>query len=89
VNSSLTRQSFFLSPLSPDSFFRSPASNMSSADAKPLPFVYQFAAGESQFLNTAQLRCDGYPWKFKPRDKTAFQHPVTLLLGPNTGFYIN
>jgi hypothetical protein len=63
---------------------------MSSADAKPLPFVYQFAAGESQFLNTAQLRCDdGYPWKFKPRDRTTTQHTVALLLGPNSGFNIN
>jgi len=29
---------------------------MSSADAKPLPFVYQFAAGKSQFRIPQPLR---------------------------------
>jgi hypothetical protein len=40
------------------------ASNMSSADAKPLPFVYQFAAGKSQCRVPVELRA-GSVWIFR------------------------
>lgn len=39
--------------------------NMSSADAKPLPFVYQFAAGKSICSSAAQCLCDGSAHKFR------------------------
>jgi hypothetical protein len=44
--------SFFslTSPTLPSALAQSPSCTMSSPDVKPLPFVYQFAAGESQCL---------------------------------------
>lgn len=42
--------SLFLDPVSPSSV----VANMSSADAKPLPFVYQFAAGKFQLPTPAE-----------------------------------
>jgi hypothetical protein len=51
--------SFFslTSPTLPSALAQLPSCTMSSPDVKPLPFVYQFAAGESQCLrNIPSLR---------------------------------
>lgn len=71
---------------SPFLFFRLllvAASTMSSADAKPLPFVYQFAAGKSQCRVPVELRAvdiSTCPWDGR-WNRNCLQLPRRLVFG--------
>ena len=71
---------------SPFFFFRLllvAASTMSSADAKPLPFVYQFAAGKSQCRVPVELRAvdiSTCPWDGR-WNRNCLQLPRRLVFG--------